>query len=147
MGLAIRFPNRRPDSHGHPRQPVFPSHHSLPQQPPAILYPKNIAAKPHFREELGRSRVDSALYAAGGDDGLTHGADVEKSIEQRELRGVHPAPDGLQAGKPYSRILMRTAGGLTPISSTTRRVRRYCTGLVRSLSSRTALISIRSLSC
>jgi len=39
------------------------------------------------------------LYAAGGDDGLAPGADVEKSIKQRELRGVHPAPDGPPSGQ------------------------------------------------
>jgi hypothetical protein len=50
MRLAIRFPDCRPDSHRHPRQPVFPSHHVLPQQTPAILYPKIPAAKPQFSQ-------------------------------------------------------------------------------------------------
>src|SRR4029077_19731857 len=39
--LAIRSPNRLPDSHCDARQPVL-SHHSLPQTTAAILYPKEL---------------------------------------------------------------------------------------------------------
>jgi len=55
------------------------------KQPPAILYLKNIAAKPHFREEHCRSQGCSALYEAGGDDGLARVVDVVKSLEPREI--------------------------------------------------------------
>src|SRR5712692_5496560 len=114
-------------------------------RPPS--YTPKTSPPSHTFARCCRNRGCSALYEAGGDDGPAHGADDEKSLEQRELRGVHPARDGLVAGKPYSRISLRTARRLTPISSTTRRVRHYCTGLARSISSRTALMLIRSLSC
>jgi hypothetical protein len=37
------------------------------------------------------------LYEAGGGDGPARVVDVVKSLEQRGLRGVHAAHDGLQA--------------------------------------------------
>ena len=57
---------------------------SLSNRPP-ILYPKNFAAKPHLREEHCRSQGCSALYEAGGDDGLARVVDVVKSLEPREI--------------------------------------------------------------
>src|SRR5712664_436390 len=47
--LAICFTDRCPNSYCHARQLIFPSHRALPQQMPAILYPRIVAAKHRFR--------------------------------------------------------------------------------------------------
>src|SRR6267154_2594679 len=39
MRLPIRFPHRRTNPHRHPRQPILPSHHSLPKTTPPSYTP------------------------------------------------------------------------------------------------------------